>query len=329
MPPRVFVSREIPGEGIARLRAAGLRVDLWNQREPPPAGALFGAAAACDGLLTMLTERVDGALLEAAPRVRIVSNMAVGFDNIDVEACTRRGVLVTNTPGVLTDTTADLAFALILAVARRVVEGDRLVREGGWGPWHPSFLLGRDVHGATLGIVGLGAIGLAVARRAAGFGMRMLYTARAPKPEAERELGVKWCSLDELLRQSDFVSLHVSLNAGTRELIGERELALMKPTAYLVNTSRGGVVDQQALVRALRAGGIAGAGLDVTAVEPLPAGDPLLDLPNVIITPHVGSATVDTRTKMADLAVENLIAFFSGGRPSHCVNPEVLGSARS
>jgi glyoxylate reductase len=324
--PRIFVSRELPGDGIARLQAAGLRVDLWNQQDPPPAGALFGAAAACDGLLVMLTERIDGALIEAAPNVRIVSNMAVGYDNIDVEACTRRGVLVTNTPGVLTDTTADLAFALILAVARRVVEGDRVVREGGWGPWHPSFMLGRDVHGATLGVVGLGAIGLAVARRASGFGMRVLYTSRTRKPDIERDLGVEWRDLDGLLGESDFVSLHVSLGAQTRGLVGERELALMKPTAYLVNTSRGGVVDQDALVEALRAGRLAGAGLDVAATEPVQPEDALLSAPNLVITPHVGSATIETRTKMADLAVENLIAFFEGRRPRHCVNPEVLSA---
>jgi glyoxylate reductase len=324
--PRIFVSRELPGDGIARLQAAGLRVDLWNQQDPPPAGALFGAAAACDGLLVMLTERIDGALIEAAPNVRIVSNIAVGYDNIDVEACTRRGVLVTNTPGVLTDTTADLAFALILAVARRVVEGDRIVREGGWGPWHPSFMLGRDVHGATLGIVGLGAIGLAVARRASGFGMRVLYTSRTRKPDIERDLGLEWRDLDGLLGESDFVSLHVSLGAQTRGLVGERELALMKPTAYLVNTSRGGVVDQDALVEALRAGRLAGAGLDVAATEPVQPEDALLSAPNLVITPHVGSATIETRTKMADLAVENLIAFFEGRRPRHCVNPEVLSA---
>jgi glyoxylate reductase len=322
--PRIFVSRELPGDGLARLQAAGMRVDLWNQHDPPPAGALFGAASACDGLLVMLTERIDTALLEAAPGVRIVSNMAVGYDNIDVDACTRRGVLVTNTPGVLTDTTADLAFALILAVARRVVEGDHAVREGGWGPWHPSFMLGRDVHGATLGIVGLGGIGRAVADRAAGFGMRMLYTSRDRKPDAERDLGVEWRDLDALLRESDFVSLHVSLSAETRGLIGERELALMKPTAFLVNTSRGAVVDQPALIEALRSRRIAGAGLDVAAVEPVPVGDALLDAPNLVLTPHVGSATIETRTKMAGLAVENLIAFFEGRSPPHCVNPGVF-----
>jgi glyoxylate reductase len=327
--PRVFVSRELPGEVIRRLRDAGLSVDVWPLAEPPPLAALRGAASVADGLLTMLTERIDADLLDEATGVRVISNMAVGYDNIDVAAATARGVLVTNTPGVLTETTADLALALLLAAARRVVEGDRLVRSGGWGPWHPSFLLGRDVHGATLGIVGLGEIGAAVARRASGFGMRLLYTSRSPKPQLEAELGLGRRQLDDLLREADFVSLHVPLVAETRELIGARELALMKPTAYIVNTARGGVIDQTALVEALRERRIAGAALDVTAVEPLPADDPLLSLDNVIVTPHVGSATVATRIRMADLAVENLVAFFRGERPRYCVNPEVLGTERA
>jgi glyoxylate reductase len=318
--PRIFVTRELPGEGISRLKRAGMSVDVWPQKEPPPLAALHGGAAAVDGLLTMLTERVDMDLLDAAPGVRIVSNMAVGYDNIDVALASRRGVLITNTPGVLTDTTADLAFALILAVARRIVEGDRVVREGGWGPWHPSFLLGRDVHGATLGIVGMGQIGQAVARRAAGFGMRILYSGRERRPSLEEEFGAEWRPLDDLLRESDFVSLHLALNSQTRGFFGARELALMKPTAFLINTARGGIVDQAALVEALRERRIAGAGLDVAVVEPVPLDDPLLALDNLVITPHVGSATVETRTKMADLAVENLIAFFEGRRPPFCVN---------
>jgi glyoxylate reductase len=321
---RVFVSREIPGHGVDRLKAAGLAVDVWPLEEPPPVGALTAAAAAADGLLVMLTERIDADLLAAAPSVRIVSNMAVGFDNLDVAAATKRRVLVTNTPGVLTETTADLAFALLLAAARRVVEGDRVVRQGGWGPWHPSFLLGRDVHGATLGVVGLGAIGEAVATRGRGFGMRVLYTSRARKPEAEARLGIEWRSLDDLLRESDFVSLHVALTSETKGLIGARELGLMKAQAYLINTARGPVVDEGALVDALRRRQIAGAALDVATVEPVRPGNALLGLDNLVITPHIGSATVATRTKMADLAVENLIAFFEGRRPAHCVNPEVL-----
>jgi len=321
--PRVFVSREPPGDALVRLRAEAA-VDVWPQHDPPPVAAFLGAAAAADGLLTMVTERVDGDVLDAAPSVRIVSNMAVGYDNIDVTAATAHGVLVTNTPGVLTETTADLAFALVLGIARRLAEGDRSVRNGAWGPWHPSFLLGRDVHGATLGIVGLGAIGEAVARRARGFDMRILYTSRSRKTEAERALGVESRPLDALLAESDFVVLTVALNAETRGLIGRRELGLLKPTAYLINVARGAVVDQDALREVLAARQIAGAALDVTAVEPLPRDDPLLSLDNILVTPHIGSASVDTRARMASLAVDNLVAFFRGERPPFCVNPEVL-----
>jgi glyoxylate reductase len=327
--PRVFVTRKLPGDGISRLKAAGFSVAVWTLHEPPPVAALTAAAAAADGLLTMLTERVNADLLDAAPSVRIVSTMAVGYDNIDVVAATERGVAVTNTPGVLTETTADLAFGLILACARRLVEADQVVRGGGWGPWHPSFLLGRDVHDANLGIVGMGAIGEAVARRANGFGMPVLYTSRTRKPEVETALRASWRSLEDLLRESDFVSIHAALTDETRGLIGERELRLMRPNAYLINTSRGALVDQPALLHALSSRRIAGAGLDVAAMEPLPPDDPLLSLPNVVITPHIGSATVETRTKMADLAVDNLVAFFQGGRPPHCVNPDVLNPRAS
>jgi glyoxylate reductase len=322
--PQVFVTRELPGSGIERLREVA-EVSVWPQNGPPPLAVLQAAAAVSDGLLTLLTDRVDGELLEAAPHVRIVSNMAVGYDNIDVAAATARDVLVTNTPGVVTETAADLAFALILAWSRRLVEGERIVREGRWPPWSPTFMLGRDVHGATLGIVGLGAIGTAVARRARGFGMRVLYTSRSRKEAAEAELGVEWRPLLELLSESNFVSLHVALTPETRKLIGAAELSRMKRDAVLVNTSRGGVVDQAALVEALREGRIGGAALDVFEQEPLQPGDPLLALDNVLVAPHVGSATIETRTKMADLAVANLMAFFRGERPPCVVNPEVLG----
>jgi glyoxylate reductase len=261
-------------------------------------------------------------VLAAGTRLRVVANMAVGYDNVDVPAATARGILVTNTPGVLTETTADMAWALLLAAARRVAEGDRLTRTGGWKAWHPSFLLGRDVHGATLGIVGLGQIGLAVARRARGFDMRLLYHSRTRRPEAESELGLGFVELEQLLKESDFVSLHVFLSPQTRHLIGERELALMKPTAVLVNTTRGPVVDQRALYRALKEGRIAAAGLDVAEEEPVPLDDPLLTLDNVTITPHVGSASVATRGKMAAMAVENVLAALRGEQPPNCVNPQ-------
>jgi glyoxylate reductase len=278
--------------------------------------------ADADALLTMLSDRIDAAVLNAGRRLRVVANMAVGYDNVDVSAATERGILVTNTPGVLTETTADMAWALLLAAARRVAEGNRLTRTGGWKAWHPSFLLGRDVHGATLGIIGLGQIGLAVARRARGFDMRLLYHSRTRRPEAESELGLEFVELERLLKESDFVTLHVPLSERTRHLIGERELALMKPTAVLVNTTRGPVVDQRALYRALKERRIAAAGLDVAEEEPIPLDDPLLTLDNVTITPHVGSASVATRGKMAAMAVENVLAALRGEQPPNCVNPE-------
>jgi glyoxylate reductase len=297
-------------------------VFVWPEESPPPHEEIVRRTVDADALLTMLSDRIDAEVLDAGRRLRVVANMAVGYDNIDVPAATERGILVTNTPGVLTETTADLAWALLLAAARRVAEGDRLTRTGGWKAWHPSFLLGRDVHGATLGIVGLGQIGLAVARRARGFDMRLLYHSRTRRPEAEAELGLEFVELEQLLKESDFVSLHVFLSPQTRHLIGERELALMKPTAILVNTTRGPVVDQRALYRALKDRRIAAAGLDVAEEEPIPLDDPLLTLDNVTITPHVGSASVATRGKMAAMAVENVLAALRGEQPPNCVNPE-------
>jgi glyoxylate reductase len=320
--PKVFVTRELPGDDALPPLQAQAEVAVWAEDSPPPHEEIVRRAADADALLTMLTDRIDAAVLEAGTRLRVVANMAVGYDNVDVPAATERGILVTNTPGVLTETTADLAWALLMAAARRVAEGDRLTRSGGWKAWHPSFLLGRDVHGATLGIVGLGQIGQAMARRARGFDMRLLYHTRTRRREVEAELGLEWVELERLLRESDFVSLHVFLSPQTRHLIGERELALMKPTAILVNTARGPVVDQRALYRALREGRIAAAGLDVAEEEPIPVDDPLLTLDNVTITPHVGSASVATRGKMAATAVENVLAVLRGEPPPNCVNPE-------
>jgi glyoxylate reductase len=321
--PRVFVTRELPGDGVARLREH-CEVDLWREELPPSPEVLRQAVAGVDGLLSMLTDAVDGDLLNAAPKLRVVSNMAVGYDNIDVEACTRRGILVCNTPGVLTETTADLAWALLLAAARRLPEAERAVRDGRWRTWHPSFLLGRDVHGATLGIVGLGKIGSAVARRARGFDMRVLYYNRTPRPDAEAELGVTYADFDTLLAESDFVSVHLPLTSDTRHLFSDDAFAKMKPTAVFVNTARGAIVEERALNRALETKRIAAAAIDVTEEEPLPKHDMLLRQPNLLVTPHIGSASVQTRTRMADLAVENLIAALSGRRPPHPVNPEVL-----
>jgi len=311
--PRVFVARQIPEEGLDAVRAA-CDMDLWEEELPPPRDELLRRVAGCAGVLTLLTDRVDDEFLDAAgPQLRVVSNYAVGFDNIDVAACARRGIPVGNTPGVLTDTTADLAFALLMAAARRVTEGDRYVRDGQWKTWGPLLLLGPDVHGSTIGIVGFGRIGQAVARRAQGFGMEILYHDIQPLPASVTEpLGATYVSLDELLPRSDFVSLHVNLSDETRHLINAVTLARMKPTAVLVNTSRGPVVDQVALADALRDGTIWAAALDVTDPEPIPMDDPLVGLDNCLIVPHIASASRATRGKMAAMAAANLVAGVRG-----------------
>jgi glyoxylate reductase len=321
--PTVYITRELPGDAVERLRQA-TSVRVWVEELPPPRDVLLREAAAADGLLALLTDRVDGELMDAAPRLRVVSNVAVGFDNIDVAEATRRAILVTNTPGILTDTTADFAFALLMAAARRVVEADRYTREGRWKTWGPQVLLGQDIHGACLGLVGLGGVGLEVAKRARGFGMRILYFDHRRRPREERRYGLIPTDLDQLLREADFVSLHVPLTSETRHLIGERELSLMKPTAILVNTARGPVVDQRALYRALRKGRITAAALDVTEVEPIPMNDPLLTLDNVIIAPHIASASVATRARMASVAADNLLAALRGDEPPNCVNRPAL-----
>lgn len=274
----------------------------------------------------MVTDRIDAALLAAAPRLRVVSNLAVGVDNIDLEAATRAGVAVGHTPGVLTEATADLAFALMLAAARRIAEGDRQVRAGKWKTWGPRVLLGPEVFGATLGIVGWGAIGRAVARRAAGFQMRVLYATRAPSSrahEGKTNGDARRVTMKRLLAESDFVSLHVPLTAATRHLIGAPEFRRMKRGAILINTARGGVIDQHALASALKSGRLGGAALDVTDPEPIRRDDPLLRLENVVITPHIGSASYAARQRMAALAVENMLAVFDGKKPPMCANPSV------
>ncbi len=277
-----------------------------------------------EGLFSLLTLRVDESLLSKAKRLRVVSNMAVGVDNIDVAACTRRGIPVGNTPGVLTEATADLTMALLLSAARRLPEASADAREGRWTTWTPTAWLGADLNGATLGIVGLGRIGFAVATRAKAFGMQIVYANRNANEEAEETLRASRLSLEDLLRQSDFVSLHVPLSSETRRLIDERALRLMKPTAILVNAARGGVVDMAALHRALSDGWIAGAALDVTDPEPLPADHPLYRLPNCLIAPHIGSATRGARQRMAELACENLLAGLEGRPLPNCVNREAL-----
>ena len=303
---RIFVTRALPGSALDRL-AREHEVDVWDGEVPPTPEELRAGSADAEGLLSMLTDRVDVALLDSSPKLRAVSNYAVGWDNVDVGAAAARGIPVGNTPGVLTEATADLAFALMLAAARRIVEADAFVRDGRWATWHPALMLGRDVHGATLGIVGFGRIGQAVARRGEGFGMTIVHT--------------KELALEEVLARADFVSLHVPLTDDTRALIGEAELRRMKPTAILVNTSRGPLVDQVALGRALAEGWIAGAALDVFDPEPLPADDPLLAAPNLVVAPHIGSASHGAREAMAELAVDNLLAALAGRPMPHAVAP--------
>ena len=313
--PRVFVSRIIPSEGLDAVREA-CDMDLWEDELPPPREELLRRVAGCDGVLTLLTDRVDDEFLDAAgPQLKVVSNYAVGFDNIDVAACARRGIPVGNTPGVLTDTTADLTWALLMAAARRLPEGDRFVRAGSWKTWGPLLLLGPDVHGATIGIVGFGRIGQAVARRAQGFGMEILYHDLQPLPPSVTDpLGATYLPLEELLPRSDFVTLHVNLSPVTRHLINADTLAIMKPTAVLVNTSRGPVIDQPALASALRDGVIWAAALDVTDPEPIPMDDALVGLDNCLIVPHIASASRATRGKMASMAAANLLAGVRGER---------------
>jgi lactate dehydrogenase-like 2-hydroxyacid dehydrogenase len=308
---RAFVARMLPGGAVERL-AAEHDVDLWDGHLPPPPEELRNRAASSDGMLTLLSEAVTAELLDAAPSLRAVSNYAVGVDNIDVDAATERGIPVGHTPDVLTEATADLALALMLGIARRLAEGDAFVRRGEWDTWDPGLLLGRDLHHATVGIVGMGRIGRAVARRLEGFGAEVLHSGRSGGIE-----------LGELLERSDFVTLHCPLTPDTRGLIGADELARMRPTAYLVNTARGPIVDTEALIEALAGGEIAGAALDVTDPEPLPGDHPLLGAPNLLVLPHLGSATYAARERMADMAVDNLLAGLAGERMPHCVNPEV------
>ena len=321
--PRVFATRRLPGSGLAALRDE-CDLEVWPESGAPPRDVLLAAAARSDGLLCLLSDRIDAALLDGAPRLRVLSSCSVGLDHVDLVAATARGIPVGHTPGVLTDTTAELAIGLLLAVARRVVEADRFVREGRWREWSPDLMLGRDLSGATLGVIGLGAIGRAVAQRAEALGMHVLGWNRTPREVA----GLEPVSLPELLARSDFVSVHVALTPETRGLLGEAALARMRPGAVLVNVARGGIVDEAALAAALQSGRLAGAALDVFAHEPLPEASPLLTAPNLVLTPHIGSASVRTRTRMADLAVANLRAGLRGEPMPHCANPGVYEGAQ-
>lgn len=321
MRPKVFVTRSLPGPALTQL-AAATSMRCWPGPAPITPAQLHAELRDAEGLLCLLTDHIDDALMATAPKLRVVSSCSVGVDHVDVAALTRRRIPLGHTPGVLVEATADLTFALLLAAARRIPEAERFVREGQWTPerrWEPELLLGKDLHGATLGLIGLGAIGQAVARRAQGFGLKLIGWT----PSGRAVPGVAAASLEAVLAQADIVSLHVALNAQTAKLINAAALARMKPDAILINTARGGLVDEAALIAALRSGQLGAAALDVFEHEPIAADHPLLTLPNVVMAPHIGSATRGTRSRMAQLAVDNLLAAFSGAAMPHCANPEV------
>ena len=324
--PQAFITRTLLPEALAIVEQVA-EVDLWPDEWPPSAAEMRRRSAAADGILTTIMDRVDAALFDAAPNLRAVSQLSVGLDNVDVAEATRRGIPVGNTPGVLSKSTADLAFALLLGAARRTAESERWLRAGGWQlAFHPTHWLGIDVHGATLGIVGLGQIGREIARRAQGFDLRVIYHSRTRNPAAEREYGVTYADFAALLAESDFVMLCVPLTPQTHHLIGAAELAAMKSTGILINVARGPVVDPAALYQALRSGVIRSAALDVTAPEPIPADDPLLTLENLVITPHIGSAALPTRLHTMQLAARNLVAGLTGQQMAACANPEVYAT---
>lgn len=321
MTKKVFVTHELPGKRIREL-AQLCEINVWVGPGLLPEAALREELEDCQGLVCLLTDRISRKVLADAPELEFVSSMSAGVDHIDVATLTERGIPVGHTPGVLVDTTADAAMALLLAAARRVGEADRYVRQGHWrqeNAWSPDFFVGKDVSGGTLGIIGLGAIGEALARRAAAFGMKILAWNRSPRTVA----GIESVSLDELLQRSDFVSVHTALTADTRNLLDASRIASMKPGSVLVNTARGGIVDEVALAAALATGHLYAAGIDVYAQEPVAADNPLLALPNVVLAPHMGSATTQTRARMADIAADNAIAAIRGERMPHCVNPQV------
>lgn len=321
--PKVYVTRRVPEIGLTMLREH-CDVRQWDSDEVCPRDVLLREVADVDGLFCLLTDKINDELLDRAPKLKVVANMAVGFDNLDVAALTRRGIVGANTPGVLTETTADFTWALLMAIARRVTEGERYVHAGKWKTWGPLLLLGHDVHHATLGIIGMGRIGFEVAKRAFGFDMRVLYYDVNRRQDLEAKLPIQYVPMETVIREADFLTLHVDLNPNTYHLISTEQLRSMKPTAYLINAARGPVVDPKALYQALKEGWIAGAALDVTEPEPIPMDDPLLTLENCLIVPHIASATVATRNAMAKLTAENILAVLQGKRPPTPVNPEVL-----
>jgi glyoxylate reductase len=321
--PKVFVTRIIPDAGLKRIRELA-NTEIWPEDEPPPYEVLLEKLKGIAGLVCLLTDRIDRKFIEAAGEsLKVISQMAVGFDNIDIEVATRYKIPVGNTPGVLTDTTADFAFALLMAAARRIVEGERYVKEGHWKTWGPTLLMGQDIHDATLGLIGFGRIGQAMAQRAQGFNMKVVFYDKYVDDETVKGAGAEALPFEEVLKQADFLSIHVPLTPDTEHMINEAAFKSMKPSAVLINTSRGPVVDMRALHNALNQGEIAYAALDVTDPEPIPLDDPLLRLENCLIVPHIASSSVATRSKMASMAADNLEAGLSGKQLPHCVNPEV------
>jgi glyoxylate reductase len=322
--PKVYVTREMPERGL-RIIKEKFDAEVWTDYAPPPKKTIIEKAVKVDALATLLSDKIDAEVYDAAPNLKIVAQMAVGFDNIDVAEATKRGICVTNTPGVLTETTADFAWALLMTVARRIVEADKYVRSGQWKvSWHPLMMQGRDVYGATLGIVGLGRIGCAIAKRAQGFDMEVLYYDVVRRPDFEKEYNVKFTEIDQLFKEADFITINTPLSKETVHLVDEKKLKSMKKTAYLVNNARGPIVDEKALYKALKEGWIEGAGLDVFEQEPTPKENPLLQLPNVVVAPHISSASYETRSRMAEMVAENLVTFFEGKTPPNLVNPEVM-----
>ncbi|MFD1736972.1 2-hydroxyacid dehydrogenase [Bacillus salitolerans] len=324
MKPSIYITRKIPDNALQLLKNE-CNVTMWDEEDiPVPKEVLEEKIATVDGLFSMLTDSIDESLIEKGNKLKVISNLAVGFNNIDIKAATEKGIMVTNTPGVLTEATADLTFSLLMATARRIPEASEFVRTGEWKSWSPMLLTGQDVYGATIGIIGMGRIGEAVARRAMGFNMNILYHNRTRKIEAEETLGASYVDLDTLLAQSDYVVLLAPFTEQTRNLIARRELDLMKSSAILINVARGGMVNEQDLYDALHNRQIWGAGLDVFEHEPVPLNHPLLTLPNVIVLPHIGSASISTRIKMAEVAATNLIQGLNGQIPACLVNRELV-----
>ena len=326
--PKIYVTRELPERGLSEIKAQ-FDTEVWREYNAPPKKVIIEKASKADGLVTLLSDKIDSEVFDAEPSLKIVSQFAVGFDNIDLKEATKRGIYITNTPGVLTETTADYAWALLMAAARRVVEADKYVRCGKWQVgWHPTMLQGNDVYGATLGIIGLGRIGSAIANRAKGFNMKVYYYDVIRHQDLEKELEIEYLEIEDLLQKADFVTLNVPLLKDTYHLINEKKLKLMKKNSILINNARGPVIDEQALYKALKIGWIAGAGLDVFEQEPTPEKNPLLTLDNVVVAPHISSSSYETRSRMAKIVADNLATFFAGKEPPNLVNKEVINIKR-